>query len=181
MHQIPINFKTAMFSLQLPDHKLFCSRTVTSLVKILYSGPTHGLVQFDCAGYMVRRSTQQANLTQEKHTKNCSSRHCNRCVVSCLTTFNHSNKLYSSLSQPSTALSGVSRSLKVFCKSLQHALPAALVHELLINRLGNHHLNREINLAVARRNRLNLLRMLKMSRLYTSNKNISKKLTAIQE
>ena len=48
-----------MFFLQLPDHELSCSRTVTFLVKILLSGTAHGFVQFDRAGYMVRRSRAQ--------------------------------------------------------------------------------------------------------------------------
>ena len=55
-----------MFFLQLPDHKLSCSWTVTFLVKILHSGPAHGFIQFDRAGYTVRRSAQQAKLDAEK-------------------------------------------------------------------------------------------------------------------
>ena len=55
-----------MFFLQLPNHKLSCSRTVTFLVKILHSGPAHGFVQFDRAGYTVRRSAQQAKLDAGK-------------------------------------------------------------------------------------------------------------------
>ena len=55
-----------MFFLQLPDHKLSCSRTVTSLVKILRSGPAQGLIQFDRAGYTVRRSAQKAKLDEGK-------------------------------------------------------------------------------------------------------------------
>ena len=126
-----ISFKTAMFFLQLPDHKLSCSRTVTFLVKVLHSGPEHGIIQFDRAGYTVRSegAHSKQNLTQEKYTKNRSSRHCNSCVVSCLTTFNHGNKLCSSVSEPSSAFSGVSRSQEVSCKSLQYAFPAALGYE----------------------------------------------------
>ena len=46
--------------------QLSCSRTVTSLVKVLCSDPTtHGFVQFDHAGYTVR-STQQAKLDAGK-------------------------------------------------------------------------------------------------------------------
>ena len=55
-----------MFFLQLPDHKLSCSQTVISLVKILHSGPAHGFVQSAHAGYMVRRSAQQAKLDAGK-------------------------------------------------------------------------------------------------------------------
>ena len=51
-----------MFFLQLPDHELSYSLTVTSLVKILHSGPACGFVQFDHAGYTVRSSAQQAKL-----------------------------------------------------------------------------------------------------------------------
>ena len=134
-----------MFFLQLPNHKLSCSRTLTFLVKILHSGPAHGFIQFDRAGYAVRRSAQQAKL-DTKYTKNSLSRHCNSCVVSCLTTFNHSNKLCSSVSEPSSAFSGVSRSQEVSCKSLQHAFPAALAHEYLINRLVNRHLKKNSEL-----------------------------------
>ena len=57
-----------MFFLQLPDHKHSCSRTVTFLVKILHSGPAHGLVQFDHAGYTVRRRAQKAKLDTGKST-----------------------------------------------------------------------------------------------------------------
>ena len=67
------------------------------------------------------------NLMQEKYTKNRLSRHCNSCVVSSLTTFNHGNKLCSSVSEPSSAISGVSRSQVVSCKSLQHAFVADLL------------------------------------------------------
>ena len=58
-----------MFFLQLPDHKLSCSQTITFLVKILHSGPAHELVQFDCAGYTVRRSAQQTKLDAGKVQK----------------------------------------------------------------------------------------------------------------
>ena len=58
--------QTTILFLQLPNHELSCSRTVTSLVKILQSGPTHVFVQFDHAGYTVRRSAQQAKLDAGK-------------------------------------------------------------------------------------------------------------------
>ena len=119
-----------MFFLQLPHHKLSCSRTVTFLVKILYSGPAHGFIQFNRAGYTVRRSTQQAKLDEEKvHPKNRLSRHCSSCVVSCLTTFKHGNKLCSSVSEPSLAFSGVARPQEASRKSLQYTLPAAIAYE----------------------------------------------------
>ena len=60
--------KWHMFFLQLPNHKLPYSWTETSLVKILHSGPTHGSVQFDRAGYTVRRSTQQTKPNAGKST-----------------------------------------------------------------------------------------------------------------
>ena len=56
----------SLLHLQLPDNKLSCSQTVTSLMKILHSSPTHGFIQFDRAGYTVRRSAQQAKLDTEK-------------------------------------------------------------------------------------------------------------------
>ena len=68
-------------------------------------------------------------LMQEKYTKNARSRQCSSCVVSCLKAFNHGNKLCSSVSEPSSAFSGVARSQEVFCKRLQHTFPAALAHE----------------------------------------------------
>ena len=68
-----------------------CSRTVTFLVKILHSGPPHEFVQFDFAGYTVRRRAQQAELDAGKVRL---LGHCNSCIVSCLTKFNYSNKLY---------------------------------------------------------------------------------------
>ena len=106
-------------------YKLSCSRRVTSLVKILHSGPTRRLVQFDHAGYTVRRSAQQTKLDAGKSAPKTSLRHYNSCVVSCLTnltTVINFAQVYLSPAQPLLEFQSILQDLQ--CNS-----PAMLVHE----------------------------------------------------
>ena len=94
-------------------------------MKILHSGPTHEFVQFDCAGYTVKRSAQQAKLGAGKVHQNLLIE-----MLQQLRSFmlDNGNKLFSSVSEPSSTSYGVSRSEKYLARDATCSLLCLLMN-----------------------------------------------------